>query len=444
MRPTHDIECELLVIGAGLAGMAAAFFAANRGVDVVQVGIPGEIIYASGLLDLIGVHPVERGRVWRNPWAALDALRRSAPNHPYARMTNESIRRAMKEFTTFLSTSGPSYRSYRNRNVDVITPAGTIKRTYAVPQSMWPGMLAWRRKTACLLVDFPGLKGFSARQIAAVLQNRWPQLRAARVTFPELSGELFPERMAHLLELPRARRALAAVVRPLVADATAVGFPAVCGLSRTDEVMADLARRIGRPVFEVPTLPPAVTGLRLKSTFERALPPLGVRTFYQRKVTALSRSDGATLKFRLDSEEEGRILRARAAVLASGRFIGQGLRADRRKIHETVFDLPVTQPESRRSWHHPEFLDRRGHGANRAGLEIGDDFRPRLADGRTACRNLYAAGSILAHADWMRMKCGAGLAVASAYAAVQAFLAARASGPRGLSQPPLAGNFQGW
>jgi glycerol-3-phosphate dehydrogenase subunit B len=33
---------------------------------------------------------------------------------------------------------------------------------------------------------------------------------------------------------------------------------------------------------------------------------------------------------------------------------------------------------------------------------------------------LFAAGSILAHQDWVREKCGSGLALASAYGAVRA------------------------
>ncbi len=35
--------------------------------------------------------------------------------------------------------------------------------------------------------------------------------------------------------------------------------------------------------------------------------------------------------------------------------------------------------------------------------------------------NLHAAGSILAHQDWTRMKCGSGLSIATAYAAVEGF-----------------------
>jgi glycerol-3-phosphate dehydrogenase subunit B len=254
--------------------------------------------------------------------------------------------------------------------------------------------------------------------------------------------------MAQYLELASSRRKLAAAVRPLLEDASVVGFPAVCGLTRTAEVLADLHQRIGRPVFEIPTLPPAVTGLRLKYTFERALPELGVRTFYQNKVTAIKSADATSLTYRLACGDEIRRIRAQATVLASGRFIGRGLRADRQKIHETIFDLPVTQPPNRRDWHRPEFLDRRGHRANRAGLEIDSGFRPRQADGRPAFQHLYAAGSILAHADWMRMKCGAGLAIATAYGAVNAFQAWRDSGGQSQldesSRPPLAGNPRGW
>ena len=38
---------------------------------------------------------------------------------------------------------------------------------------------------------------------------------------------------------------------------------------------------------------------------------------------------------------------------------------------------------------------------------------------RELCKTI-AAGSILAHQDWKRQKCGSGLAIATAYGAVQA------------------------
>ena len=79
---TTPVKCDLAVIGTGMAGNAAALFAANRGLSVVQVGCPGEIIFASGYLDLMGVHPVEEKRLWNDPWAGIEAVGRDIPDHP--------------------------------------------------------------------------------------------------------------------------------------------------------------------------------------------------------------------------------------------------------------------------------------------------------------------------------------------------------------------------
>jgi glycerol-3-phosphate dehydrogenase subunit B len=114
-----------------------------------------------------------------------------------------------------------------------------------------------------------------------------------------------------------------------------------------------------------------------------------------------------------------------AVILASGRFLGRGLHAERKRIRETLFDLPVYQPAERGDWHRAEFFDPRGHRINRSGLEIDDHFRPLDTRGRPAMPNLFAAGSILAHQDWMRQKCGSGLAVATAHAAVTSLLEMR-------------------
>jgi glycerol-3-phosphate dehydrogenase subunit B len=104
--------------------------------------------------------------------------------------------------------------------------------------------------------------------------------------------------------------------------------------------------------------------------------------------------------------------------------MGGGLHADRRGVRETLFDLPVHQPEGRGAWHRHDFFDPQGHPVNRAGLEIDDRFRPLTVSGRPAHAHLFAAGSILAHQDWIRMKCGAGLAIATAYGAVQGAVSA--------------------
>ena len=177
--------------------------------------------------------------------------------------------------------------------------------------------------------------------------------------------------------------------------------------------------------MKFPTLPPAIAGLRLKNVFEQILPALGVRTLYHRILTRAKASKKGHFSFKLADNQKELVIEAQAAILATGRFIGQGLTADRNRIREALFDLPVSQPEDRTYWHRESLLDPAGHNINNAGLEVDDNFQPLTTNGRPAYKNLYAAGSILAHADWIRMKCGSGLAIATAHAAVKAYLEKR-------------------
>ena len=97
MTPSATRRADLIVIGSGFAGTAATCFALARGLRTIQVSATGgEMSYASGLIDLLGIHPLTEQRAWNDPWAALEALRADSPDHPYARLSTESIRRAIQ------------------------------------------------------------------------------------------------------------------------------------------------------------------------------------------------------------------------------------------------------------------------------------------------------------------------------------------------------------
>jgi glycerol-3-phosphate dehydrogenase subunit B len=411
-----------LVIGAGMSGMAAALFAAERGIDTTQVGIASEIIFSSGLLDLLSVHPIEKGRVWNQPWDAIKMISKDLPNHPYARIKADRIRTAMEVVTAFLETAGLPYRLEKDRNTHVITSLGTLKPTYCVPRTMWNGVRAMKKRTPGLIIDIKGLRGFSARQISETLKPIWPNLRHKRITFPETQKheEVYTEPLARSLALPETRNALAEVMRPLVKNAKIVGLPAILGMHDSGAVQKDLENRIGVPLFEIPTMPPSIPGLRIKETFEMNLPAKGVRVFYQDRVAHINRIQDRFL-VHCGNGNVQKTIQCRGVILATGRFLGKGLFADRKVIRESIFGIPVYQPGARPDWHRFDFLDPRGHLINQAGIEIDNRFRPLDTSGKPVFRNLFAAGSILAHQDWMRQKCGSGLAIASAYAAVNSF-----------------------
>ncbi len=169
-------------------------------------------------------------------------------------------------------------------------------------------------------------------------------------------------------------------------------------------------------------MPPSIPGLRLKEAFERGLRERRPYYFSQKRVVETRLEPGGEFKIGIESPTGKQVILSQGIILASGRFIGGGLRADRKHVRETIFDLPVSQPESRNKWHREDFLDLRGHSINLAGVEIDDYFRPLNHHGQSAFNTLFAAGSILAHQDWKRTKCGSGLAVATAFGAVKAFI----------------------
>jgi hypothetical protein len=135
---TYDV----MVIGSGFAGMAAALFAAKRGLSVVQTGATGGIDFSTGFIDLLAVHPIADLKVWEDPFAALSALRRDLPLHPYCRVSDDEISLALREFTSFLGEQGLCYRGREGKNTLALNSAGTLKPTYLLPCTLWNGVEA--------------------------------------------------------------------------------------------------------------------------------------------------------------------------------------------------------------------------------------------------------------------------------------------------------------
>jgi len=256
------------------------------------------------------------------------------------------------------------------------------------------------------------------------LMGRWPGLRWKNISLtsslkasPFVSGDI----LARDMETEENVQKLVHLIRPHLKDAQSVGLPAVLGMKRPQKIVESLSRELGATVFEIPTTPLSVPGLRLNEVFAQGLAERGVNLFFPERILSCEKESDGHFLLAVGHGAGRRWIRSEGVILATGRFWAHGLRADRDRIREPLFDLPVHQPEKREDWHCERFLDPRGHPANRAGLNIDDRFRPLDPAGRPAFEKLFAAGSILAHQDWMRMKCGSGLAISSAYAAVEAF-----------------------
>ncbi|SHO49385.1 glycerol-3-phosphate dehydrogenase subunit GlpB [Desulfopila aestuarii] len=415
----REFIADLAVIGSGLAGMAASIFALKRGISTAQAGNTGALAYTTGYLDLLGDAGTGAAEHLGDPWAGIRELQKSQPNHPLARVPENDIHEAFTEFTSFISECGIAYGAPGKVNLKALTPAGTTKPTFSVPATMQPGVDALASQARCVIIDFKGLRGFSGRQVVANLKDRWPGLTTERVSFPDMPmGEIYPEVMARALEVPGTREKLADAIKSVRGDAQVIGLPAILGMHNPDLVMTELSRLLGCPVFEIPTMPPSVPGIRLREMFEQVFPKKGLTLVPQQKVRSVE-FDTDSVQLVLADNHGPIIIHAKAVILATGRFLSGGLEAEQTGIVEPLVNLPVAQPTSRDSWYSMEYMGRDGHAIHQCGIRVDDAFRPLDKDGKVVDPRLFAAGVILAHQDWIRGRCGAGVAISSAYRAVQ-------------------------
>jgi glycerol-3-phosphate dehydrogenase subunit B len=393
------IESDIMIIGSGLTGMSAALFAANEGLKVVQVGGFGGMLFSGGYFDLLGNH---RKKNNHNPWETMEALLKDYPDHPYAKLSRQLIETAFEKLLLFLKKQGLVYRLSENRNQKLITSFGTLKESYCLTQSIYNGVKAFNENAPSLIVDFKNLIGFSAIQIKNALKNKWPKLRTTRVPFPadHIKGQLqIGEITAYALESPESVEKLVSFLKDKIKDAKYVGFPAVLGIERHKQVVANLEKLLNVTIFEIPTFPLSIPGLRLERAFERGLYDLGVNRFHQFMTKSVTQTDDGRFQIKIKNQSEQKEIITKSVILASGRFLGKGLRANRNSIEETIFDLPVFQPKSRNGWHSEDFFDPKGHPINKVGLKTDHRFCPVNSTGNVTYENLFAAGTILADQD---------------------------------------------
>ena len=417
MQP-RQFTTDLAIVGTGIAGCSSALFARKLGIDTLIVGNTGSLAYTSGYFDLFGANENDLQPVI-DPWLAISQLRDTHPNYPLARLTPEEIKSGFTILTDFLGENGLAYTAPGQENVEVLTPAGMTKKTLCLPMTMLAGASALKAGSPAVIIDFKGLKGFSGRQIVANLHHRWPHLSCRRMNFPGMEhGELYPEMAARSLEVPANREQFATQLLQVAGDVQIIGLPAILGIHRPDRVKKALEDLTGRTIFELPTMPPSVAGVRIRELVEQTFPALGVQLIPQQKIKQLSIKNGSA-ELRLTDNFGPIEITAKAVILATGRFLSGGLSSRITGIVEPLLDLPVYQPNSREDWYREQYLDRNGHAVHTSGLEVDDQFRPLGSKSKTAYDNLFCAGSVLAHQDWIRNRSGAGIAIGSAWRAVQ-------------------------
>ncbi|MFB6108855.1 MAG: glycerol-3-phosphate dehydrogenase subunit GlpB [Haloplanus sp.] len=404
------IEDDVLVVGGGLAGTTAAVSAARAGARVRLVSHKKSTLrQASGLVDVLGYRPDGTGPL-SDPF---DAIRALPDGHPYRRVGVDAVRGGLALFDDL---TGDLYAGgHTDRNALVPTTRGTVKPTARYPASVAPGLASDDRDA--LLVGFEGATEFDASLAAARLRRTGVpfDVRGVTVSFPGVAtADATATRFARALDddADGTRRELAARVDAHHDGEARVGFPALLGRDRSADVRATLARALDADVFEIPTGPPSVLGLRLADRLADALDGAGVRVETGNPVVDFDATDDRVDRVVVDRTGTEVPYRAEAYVLATGGLVGGGgVETDREAVREPVFDCYVPHSSDRYEWFEDApFGD---HAFARFGVVPDERCRPTDADGDPAYRNLFAAGAVLAGTDFAAEKSGSGVSLAT-------------------------------
>jgi glycerol-3-phosphate dehydrogenase subunit B len=387
-------EYDVVIIGAGVAGLTAGALLAERGFKVALVtrGEPTACLSTGGI-DVCSRHD--------NP---LSGIKELPPEHPFHFVSEKIIRESLDNFQTAMREMDLPYAGSVEKNRFILSALGTFKTSCLVPSTMEAA--PQDNNDSMHIITFKGLKDFYPGYIIS---------RRKKTGFSVYDAGVYSTMSiaSHFEEKEFFEKFITWLTK-LDIQEDKIAFPAVLGLESANKIVYAISELMGKPVFEIPTIPPSMPGRRLFNALKGYFRKKGGTIYWSWTVTGIEKSGKIIEAVTTPSEGRPNSINARAFILSTGSFVGGGLTATREAIMENVFDLPVHIPGPRDTWFENDYFSL-NHGIGKAGIIVDSSLRP--VD--TRWENIFACGSILAHTEILKNGCGHGLALATAHVAVK-------------------------
>jgi glycerol-3-phosphate dehydrogenase subunit B len=415
-------RADVVVLGAGLAGLTAAVRLAEAGFKVVTVakGL-GSLRLAPATVDILGYAP---DRV-DNPIAALPGFLAAHPDHPYSLISPEVLAASVSWLKDHVHDFCP-YVGEPSANVLLPTALGVLRPSAVVPQTMAGGDA--RALGSVVIAGLRVLKDFhpaiaaenlcAAGAAAGLAIEARPVMLSTPVNGEADVGALA---LARQFEDPAFRDKVAAELRGALGGEQAVGVPAVLGLGDVPVVWSRFQDAVGKPVFEIPTIPPSVPGIRLAGYLQDKLRRAGGRLILGAPAVGpeLRGRDLVGVRIKTAARQVTRL--CRWVVLATGGLASGGIEVDMAgAATETALGVPVHGPASMQAAFLPGYLAE--HPMDTIGLRVDAKLRPVRSGGEPVYPNVHAAGAIIGGARPWKEKSGDGISLSTGYLAAQLIL----------------------
>lgn len=428
---------DLLVIGAGLSGLTAALAAAEAGlsVKVVSKGL-NALHWSAATIDLLGYQP-PRSMPVREPWEVAPRL---GITHPYQIAGVERMQAALARFVRWMDEARLTYApgAVEGENFMLPSPVGAMRPVYLAPLGQRRGDLSLGQPL--LIAGFDGAREFYPHMAADNLAAQGHTARGLVLPTKLITArrDANTVHLASELEKPEHQQALGKALKAAVRPGERIGLPAILGIAQHAQVVKALSAAAGAEVFEIPTLPPSVPGMRLTAALRNLLSKRNVRVEVGMEVINVGVENGRVQW--VETATSARPLRHYAAnfLLATGGVLGGGFQSDHTgRCWETVFHLPLNVPQERSQWFRPLFFDPEGQPVFTGGVAVNANFQPLDAQGRLHYENLWAAGGCLGGTDPIQEHSLEGIALVTGVAAGEAVAQARSAvqGQAGKQEP---------
>lgn len=427
---------DCIVIGGGISGLVCAIRLVREGKScaIISAGMSA-LHFSSGSIDLFGYD--DNHRVIYDPFNFLGDFIKSHPEHPYARCGIGTIREALAFLSEQLAIEGLDLYHNAEYNHFHVTPLGTLKPSYFSQRSVFNEDIkkTFGSRAKIAVLNFDGYRDFHPELALSNLRKsslfKDIEIVTGNILYPDYGD---PEKnpfefrsidIARIFDTVQYLDDIAEQIVRQARGAHIVGLPAFIGIKNFKKHHQILQYLTGMLIYEIPTLPPSILGMRIDDALKSRFATLGGVFIAGDRVTSGDISGGRLNSITTENYGSAR-LEADSFVLATGSFLSGGMVGEYNRIREPILDLKIDFPDGRSAWYSPSFFDRKSHPFMGFGVETNERLNPYSAQGGII-ENLYCIGALLPHYNPIREGSGGGVAVSTGYMAASSILGTRGS-----------------
>lgn len=415
---------DIVVVGAGVAGLAAALTAARQGasVSVLSYGA-GVLSIGSGTIDFLGY---DNGKlITDNPF---DHLKNLPANHPYNLVGNEVLTDSFNAFMDICAENGLKMSiSPDGRNKTVVSVMGTLRPTYISSEASDAGGIFESERIGIASVEWlkdcePSL---AVKQLKSYdsLKNKSIETEVLKSPFGITHRAINCLDLARFVDKEEGFRWLMEALDPLCGKYDMLLIPPICGVSSHEDCFMKL-RSLGSNIVEMSSIPPGVGGVRIRRAAYKTANSVGV-SFSENCFVARAKTGGdKCLSLVAQHNDIAGALEteyfADKFIIATGGTLGGGIRVSPGKLKETIFGIDIDCPSSVEDWSKPDFLDEQPFES--FGVNVSKNMKPIDKNGSELYSNVYFAGRTLGGYDFGKEKSGYGVAISTGRKAAWAAL----------------------